>query len=480
MVSPKLARITFIFCILYFTFFISSCSLQKQISRAAKQVVSDPSLQTAYTGISIYEPETGTYWYNYNGDKYFVPASNTKIPTCYAAMKYLGDSLVGLKWQDFSDTAINIFATGDPTFLHDDFKSFPVLEFLKKEKRTIYLSSGWQENALGSGWSWNDYNSYYMAERSPLPVYGNITRVRLKEYDYRLDTNGRHTIIPRWEIRPVYFQQYIDSFYILPLKITGGRDLADTVNEKRQLQRFSVERELAGNKLILNEGSSPFSEAEIPFYTDGLNTAAGILRKDKGLEKIKPGRLVDNRLYGTIPDHLEIRKIYSRQTDALLQSMMHRSDNFFAEQALLMVSDEMLGVMSDEQIIDTLLKTDFRDLPQKPRWVDGSGLSRYNLFSPQDFVFILDKIKNEFGMERVKIIFPTGGEGTLRNYYRADSNYIYAKTGSLSGVLALSGYLYTKKGKLLIFSTLVNNHRASASDIRKAMEQFLQEIRNRY
>jgi D-alanyl-D-alanine carboxypeptidase/D-alanyl-D-alanine-endopeptidase (penicillin-binding protein 4) len=160
--------------------------------------------------------------------------------------------------------------------------------------------------------------------------------------------------------------------------------------------------------------------------------------------------------------------------------MMHNSDNFFAEQSLLMVSNEKLGVMNDEKIIDTLLKTDFKDLPQKPRWVDGSGLSRYNLFSPQDFVFILNKMKNDFGMERIKNILPTGGAGTISNYYKADSNFIFAKTGTLGGVVALSGYLYTKKGKLLIFSTLVNNHQASATAVRRVVEKFIQSIRNKY
>jgi D-alanyl-D-alanine carboxypeptidase/D-alanyl-D-alanine-endopeptidase (penicillin-binding protein 4) len=136
--------------------------------------------------------------------------------------------------------------------------------------------------------------------------------------------------------------------------------------------------------------------------------------------------------------------------------------------------------MSDEKIIDTILKTDLKDLPQKPKWVDGSGLSRYNLFTPQDFVFILNKMKNEFGMERLKVIFPTGGKGTLTNYYVADSNYIYAKTGTLSGVAAISGFLYTKKGKQLIFSILVNNHQASGTDVRRAVEKFLQGVRNKY
>jgi D-alanyl-D-alanine carboxypeptidase/D-alanyl-D-alanine-endopeptidase (penicillin-binding protein 4) len=158
---------------------------------------------------------------------------------------------------------------------------------------------------------------------------------------------------------------------------------------------------------------------------------------------------------------------------------MHRSDNFFAEQSLLMVSDKLLGVMNDDMIIDTLLKTDFKDLPQKPHWVDGSGLSHYNLFSPQDFVTILNKIKNEFGMDRIKSILATGGTGTIRSYYKADSGFIYAKTGTLSGVVALSGYLYTKKNKLLIFSVLVNNHRTSSTNIRKAVEKFIEEVRNK-
>ncbi len=174
------------------------------------------------------------------------------------------------------------------------------------------------------------------------------------------------------------------------------------------------------------------------------------------------------------------RKIYSQATDSMLSLMMHRSDNFFAEQSLQMVSLNRLGVMNDRKIIDTILKTDFKNLPQPPRWADGSGLSRYNLFTPQDFVFILNKMKTEFGMERIKTILPTGGEGTIGSYYKADSGYIYVKTGTLSGVVALSGFLYTKKGKQLIFSILVNNHQSSAMDIRRAVEKFLQGVRNKY
>jgi D-alanyl-D-alanine carboxypeptidase/D-alanyl-D-alanine-endopeptidase (penicillin-binding protein 4) len=465
---------TYSFLISHFLFLIilPACSLQKQISRSATTVIQDSSLKTAHVGISIYEPETGKYWYNHNADKYFIPASNIKIPTCYAAMKYLGDSLAGLKYSfsDAKDSAsmfLCIQPTGDPTFLHRDYKKQPAYDFIKRHPAIDsigVLDTIWKEQAWGDGWSWNDYNSYYMAERSPLPVYGNMIRfVQVKEIEY----DGR-------------FRE--NSFIYTEPEITWELNFGTDTSNKN----FSVQRDLSKNSFNVNEGKEEYKEQDVPFVTHGKASALELLRDSLqkefiGLRERKGGNRV---VYETITDErptlLRLNSwniIRSRPTDSLLRPMMHRSDNFFAEQTLLMVSNELLGVMSDQKIIDTLLQTDFKDLPQKPRWADGSGLSRYNLFTPQDFIAILNKMNKEFGMERIKSVFPTGGEGTLSNYYQADKNFIYAKTGSLSGVVALSGYLYTGKNKFLIFSVLVNNHQASATDVRRAVEKFLHGVR---
>src|SRR5881396_516105 len=113
----NIATLRLLFIINCSLFVLAGCSVQKQISRSAKQLVlKDSSLTTAHVGISIYEPATNKYWFNYQGDHYFVPASNTKIPTCYAAMKYLGDSL-GCILKRENDTAIFFLANGDPTLL---------------------------------------------------------------------------------------------------------------------------------------------------------------------------------------------------------------------------------------------------------------------------------------------------------------------------------------------------------------------------
>lgn len=438
-------------------FFFASCSIQKQIARSAnKDVLSNKALTTAHVGISIYDPAANKYWFNYQGDKYFVPASNIKIPTCYAAMNYLGDSLVGLRYLD-SSGVVYILPSGDPTFLHYDFRKQNSLNLLSKYD-TIVLCEIVEENfnKYGPGWSWADYKEPYMPERSRMPMYGNVFTF-YREGDTLKSIPKKATGYP-------YFKEMMIQM------------VSATLGSKKGEFKANISRRIDKNEFHINKSNTEFLRQQIPFITgDPLEEINKQFLKDTLGEskKIRELSLFRNEIFFN-------QVIHSQPTDSLLKPMMHRSDNFFAEQSLLMVSNEMLGYMNDANIIDTLLKTDFKDLPQKPRWVDGSGLSRYNLFTPQDFVAILNKMKNEFGMERIKVILPTGGEGTISSYYKADSGYIYGKTGTLSGIVAFSGYLYTKKGKLLIFSTLVNNHQATATEVRRAVEKFLQGIRNTY
>ncbi len=440
----------FLFLTSYFIF--SSCSVQQQIAKSAKaDVLNNAALQTAHVGISIYDPAANKYLYNYQGDKYFVPASNTKIPTCYAAMKYLGDSLVGWGIIENRDSLI-IFPKGDPTFLHPEFKNQNFFKKLQGSgKKIFYNVIEFDEfKKYGPGWSWNDYLEDYMVERSRFPIYGNIVTFE-----------KRDSVV------------FVNPEYILKLSYKERKDSLLYYILRNMKSNFFVQRSELKNSFWVIRNKNGASYKKIPFFTGTVYDNEQINMLYDTLNHINP------RTYFAYKETMS-SPFKTQPTDSLLKPMMHRSDNFFAEQSLLMVSNETLGYMNDEKIIDTILKTDFKDLPQKPRWADGSGLSRYNLFTPQDFVAILNKMKNEFGMERIKVIFPTGGEGTISNYYKADSGYIYAKTGTLSGVVAFSGFLYTKKGKLLIFSTLINNHQANAVDIRKAIEKFIQGVRSKF
>src|SRR5687767_5558251 len=108
-------------------------------------------------------------------------------------MKYLGDSLVGLRYgipeEKGWDNTIVIKPAGDPSFLHPDFKDQPVLNFLEKNKtgkRFGFLWDTVQAERWGSGWSWNDYDAGYMAERSNMPIYGNTINISLLDTSKRL------------------------------------------------------------------------------------------------------------------------------------------------------------------------------------------------------------------------------------------------------------------------------------------------------
>lgn len=426
---------------------LHACTPYRFVSRSAKsEVLQNKALQTAHVGISVYEPATGKYWYNHQGDKYFVPASNTKIPTCYAAMKYLGDSLVSFLVRRTADS-VWLQPAGDPSFLHPDYAYQPVLDLIRSTSGPVMIGFNTRNDfdEYGSGWSWNDYEASYMAERSAMPLYGNLVTFAIRD--------SQLIVTPPILKRP-YFNE--------PMIQLLGRG-----------NKFTVIRDKDANLFRFWESRTPFTRQQLPYKTNRGVVNFEFLRDT--LSALK-----DRISWTLAPPATDFRKIKSQPTDSLLKPLMHRSDNFFAEQSLLMVSNQLLGYMNDGKIIDTMLKTDFRDLPQKPRWADGSGLSRYNLFTPQDFIMILKKMMDEFGMERIKTIFPTGGTGTLGSYYQSEKGFIYAKTGTLSGVVALSGFLYTKKGKLLIFSTLVNNHQASATDVRRAVEKFIRVLRENY
>ncbi|MEY3375841.1 MAG: hypothetical protein RL463_145, partial [Bacteroidota bacterium] len=101
---------------------------------------------------------------------------------------------------------------------------------------------------------------------------------------------------------------------------------------------------------------------------------------------------------------------------------------------------------------------------------------RYNQFSPDAMINILNQLKSTYNWQLIKTIFPKAGEGTLRAINDEREEFIYAKTGSLSGIYCLSGYVMTKKGKWMNFSIMVNNHNSSSSTIRKKIESFLQSL----
>ena len=427
----------------------SACAVQQKLQKAANQnILEVNNLSGAHIGIHVFDPSTNTNLFSYQSNKYFVPASNTKIVTCFAALKYLGDSVLAALIAS-TDSGMHVYASGDPTFLQPEYATHPLFNILKNTNKIYLHTPSFTAKPFGQGWSWDDYDASYMPSRSAFPMYGNVVRVAKNA--------GQLSVTPSF---------FKDSVSGLQSNVYKG---------------FSVSRQMASNQFEVQADTSKTKFEEIPYRTSNWTTAPLTLEASLLSEALGGTKVIalDAGHENNAPS--TAAKIYSRPLDSLLKPLMHRSDNFYAEQALLMVGKGLHQSFDDKKTIAYLLANDLADLAQKPNWVDGSGLSRYNLFTPENFTSILHKMYKAYSFERLQNIFPTGGEvgGTLSSNYKNLNGKIFAKTGTLSGQVALSGYLITKKGKTLIFSVLVNNHTTTASNVRKAVEQFIQVLYNK-
>ncbi|WP_299161443.1 D-alanyl-D-alanine carboxypeptidase [uncultured Eudoraea sp.] len=382
-----------------------------------------------FTGIMIYDPMSGDTLYRLNSDKYFTPASNTKIFTLYTSLLLLPKQIPALKYCNVNDTLF-IEGTGNPSLLHPYLKDSSVARFLKGFKNISLHQNNFTDSKFGPGWAWEDYDGYYSAERSALPIYGNVVTI--------FNSDSLHVI-------PNYFMPNVAL-------------VKNTINRENETNTFYFD-------------PTRKDTLEIPFKTDST-VIKTLLEKALGREISVVQKM-------PCEEKIILSGIL---TDSINKRMMQESDNFLAEQLLLLASSTLSDTLNTGTAIEYMLKNHLKDLKQLPRWVDGSGLSRYNLFSPEAIVYVLSAIHREVPKERLFHLFAEGGEsGTISDWYPGNPQpYIYAKTGTLGNNHNISGYLITKSGKTLIFSFMNNHFTNPASEIKKQMQYVFEWIRDNY
>lgn len=426
-------RIVVFCCILFLTGV--ACSPKRYIT---KEVIRLEEELKEHTGFLVYDPVSKKNLVEHQSDRYFTPASNTKIFTFYSSLKLLGDSAVAIKYIQKDDSLI-FWGAGDASFLYANvFDNGKLFDFLSNTPGKLYFSgSNFQTETMGPGWAWDDYPYYYSAERSPLPIYGNLINIK-KDSD-------------RFYFKPTYFQLHFAA-----------------ASEARGDEK--ILRDVDSNQITYYPGKKNRSSWAIPFrYSDDLVVD---LLSDTLKRKVE---LINK------PLPAEAKVLRSVPIDSLLRVMMHDSDNFIAEQLLLQCAAMVSDTLRPEIAIAYAKKNFLSDLPDEPQWVDGSGLSRYNLFTPRSIVKLWEKIYQEVPRQRLFPLLATGGKsGTIKNLYKADEPYIYGKTGTLSNNHTLSGYLLTRKGRVLIFSMMNNNYLVPTSEVRKRMEKILYSIHERF
>jgi D-alanyl-D-alanine carboxypeptidase/D-alanyl-D-alanine-endopeptidase (penicillin-binding protein 4) len=405
---------------------ISSCArhnLQKKLR--------DSGLSNAFTGILIQDLSSGKTVLEQNANQYFMPASNAKLLTFLLAKRILSDSVPFLRVQETKDSLF-FWGTGDPTFLREGFKNRSLYDFLSKQTKVlVYADQVAWAKPLGEGWSWDDYNDYYSAEISSLPIYGNLISVNRKR--------------KMWNIQP---------------KLFGKDSISNT--------SFSyVLRNRNSNSLVLPKKPATEKLQQIPFLTSNQFTAE--LLSDT-LHKTVLWRAKDFDPYAKL--------LYGNHLDSLLVSMLHESDNHIAEQLLYLIAAQKNWTGPTDKIIANLKKEDGNEFLQSIKWVDGSGLSRYNLIRPTDLIQIIRLLHQEVGLNKLTWLLPESGKsGTLKNVVLKQKNTkIWAKSGSFSNTYNLTGFYQNTHGKVFIFSILTNLANQPVSKSKKSVVEFLEKV----
>jgi D-alanyl-D-alanine carboxypeptidase/D-alanyl-D-alanine-endopeptidase (penicillin-binding protein 4) len=384
------------------------------------------------SGFILQDMDQKIVLYEKNSHLNFIPASTTKLFTLFSAITILNDSTQTLRYVTSGDT-IRIWGSGDPTWKYKKFQDPGVQKLIQPFKHVVFSDSNVDAPAFGYGWQWDDYYFNYSAERSSIPIYGNLLEVKKEA--------GKAVVFPK---------RFQDSVFL-------------TTRPVREL-----ERDFHSNKYYYNPTNFRAAEKFIPILTSPelfVKLASEATGKTWRYRK------------DPLPENHQVYR--GSLLFPILKEMMLESDNFLAEQLMLMVSDRLFQRLDTERAIEFILKTYLFDLPDQPKWVDGSGLSRHNLFTPRSMVSLFEKLYRMVPDQQLFELLPTGGEtGTIKNSYQASSPYIFAKTGTMSNNHSLVGLIKTKSGKTYSFAFMNSNYLNKASEVRREMEKVLLMVRD--
>jgi len=389
----------------------------------------ESSLAQRASGVMIKDLATGKVLFEKNADHYFMPASNMKLLTFLQANRIIGSQIPSFKYRETKDTLF-FWGTGDISNLHPTIKNTALRDFLAASSKVlVYGAPLKQIPVLGTGWAWDDYNDNYSAEISDMPLYANLVNFT--------------ATAKRWRILPDAFEA---------VSKTGS---TQEVRRNRLKNQFELP--------VLQ--TQNYGSQDVPFITSPDMTA--FLLTDSLHKSVE-----------TMPIavHPDARIFYAGKMDSLYLPMLHESDNAVAEQLLVMIAAEK--GWDPTKVIENLKKEPGNEFMKDIRWVDGSGLSRYNLIRPKDFIHILELLQKEVAPDRLRALLPEASKtGTMRNVQDLNPGVrIWAKSGSFGNTYDLSGYYLTKEGKTLAFSILSNLGNTPIKDIKNSVVEFLKAI----
>jgi D-alanyl-D-alanine carboxypeptidase/D-alanyl-D-alanine-endopeptidase (penicillin-binding protein 4) len=444
----------------------------------------------AFWGIEVVDLASGQVLYERNADRFFVPASNTKLFTTALALTRLGpdytfvtrvlsDSapdaqglirgdlrLVGGGDPNLSARAIPYQKTpvpGDPLAAIQALADQVAARGVKRVEGDIVGDDTWYAwEPYGAGWAIDDPLYDYGAPVSALTVNDNTLTV------------GVHAGQREGDPAAIALNPPVEYYTVQNRVRTGPPGSAGRIRSSRGPGGYELE--LWGTIPLGDRGEELDLGIEDP-----AQYAAVALRQaleERGIT-VTGGARARHAIDGDAAEPAAGEELARRTSAPLLEDLRITdkvSQNLHAEMALRAVGRARRNEGSIEAGLDELKV--FLDeagvAADAYSFHDGSGLSRGNLVTPHAVAQLLRYMFGGPQRENWVGLLPVGGEdGTLNTRFAgtAAANRIHAKTGSLSHVAALSGYAQKADGGWVAFSILANNFNGPAAEVRGVMDK---------
>ena len=429
-------------------------------------------------GILIQPLSSPTTLYSRDSQKYFIPASNVKLLTTAAALQKLGgDFRIKTSVYSGENGNLHIVGRGDPSIAEAQLKS--LAQQLKQRgisrvNELIGDDSYFQGNPVNPNWEWEDAQAGYGAPINSLIFNQNAIELILSP-----QAIGQPLKVTFAQPKP------INQWQIQNNSVTVGQNESEFVEVGREFDKPILR--VSGQLRVGAESESAYVAVVNP-ANNFLQHFQQVLAAE-GIA-VKQALVASNSRSFT----QELANIESPPLAELVKETNRESNNVYAEVLVRLLGKETgkmpvpqeqeTGKMPVSQEQDTMeiglkeLKTTLTQLginPNTYKLADGSGLSRHNLISPEALVQTLRLMANSPLASIYRASLPVAGEsGTLKNRFITPNRVILqAKTGTLSGVAALSGYVEVPNYEPLVFSIMVNQSDLSAPKVRSAIDEIV-------
>ena len=438
---------------------------QNNLPAAIEEIINRPELARSRWGIEIQTLE-GESLYSLNGDKFFTPASSAKLLVSAAALLELGADY-RIKTPVYSAgnsptlTSLRLKGQGDPTITTQSLKNIVhqlQAKGVERIENLIIDNSYFDSSAINPTWEWLDVHSYFATAVNSTIL--NQNTVTLTLFPQQVGESVKYS----WSDAIA-----ANQWQVVNEAVTGEADIEYDVELDGDLGRPLLQ--LRG-ELAVNEPPDVWDLAVVDPALYFLESLRSHLNR-AGID-IQRGTVVDR------PDEneseTELTAIYSPPLRHILAEINQASNNLYAEALGKVLAKELAVETATEAVELGLMEIGIE--PEEYVLVDASGLSRQNLITPQTLVKILRLMTQTSQSESYRQSLAVVGEGTLKRRFVNTSvaGNIWAKTGTLTGVGALAGYLTSKEASTIVFSILVNNSELKNKEIRKAIDEIVVDL----